>query len=126
MEEQNKIIKANKTSLWRVLERFAERQPKKALYLMLGLIFFSTIFSIGNLIYIQKVSIPEYETLKKQNVLTDAATSFSSSLKETEKIMDIREVLKELEYYQKKKMLSPSDSSRIKYLLDKYKINNSR
>ncbi|OCA69121.1 hypothetical protein BBI01_18100 [Chryseobacterium artocarpi] len=126
MEEHDKIIKENKTSLWRGLERFAERQPKKTFYLMFGLIFFSTIFSIGNLIYIHKVSIPEYETLKGQNVLTDAATSFSSSLKETEKIMDIREAIKELEYYQKKKMLSPSDSSRIKYLLDKYKIKYSR
>lgn len=126
MEEQNNITKAKTTSLWRGLERFAERQPKKTFYLMFGLIFFSTLFSIGNLIYIQKVSIPEYETMKKQNVFTDATTSFGSSLKETEKIMDIREALKELEYYQKKKMLSPSDSSRIRYLLDKYKINNSR
>lgn len=126
MEEQDKISNVKTASIWRGLERFAERQPKKTFYLMFGLIFFSTLFSIGNLIYIQKVSIPEYETMKKQNVLTDVETSFSSSLKETEKIMDIREALKELEYYQKKKMLSPSDSSRIKYLLDKYKINNSR
>ncbi|MDC8105021.1 hypothetical protein MTQ00_10760 [Chryseobacterium sp. B21-037] len=126
MEEQNKIVEANTDSLWRGLERFAERQPKKTFYLMFGLIFFSTVFSVGNLIYIQKVSIPEYEKMKKQNVLTDASTSFSSSLKETQKIMDIREALKELEYYQKKKILNPSDSSRIKYLLEKYKINNSR
>lgn len=126
MEEQNKIIEANTDSLWRGLERFAERQPKKTFYLMFGLIFFSTVFSVGNLIYIQKVSIPEYEKMKKQNVLTDASTSFSSSIKETQKIMDIREALKELEYYQKKKILNPSDSSRIKYLLEKYKINNSR
>ncbi|KUJ56407.1 hypothetical protein [Chryseobacterium aquaticum] len=126
MEQQNKIISKNPSTLWKSVEQFAERQPKKTFYLMFGLIFLSTLFSIGNLIYIQKVSIPEYETMKKQNVLKDAATSFNSSFTETEKILDIREALKELDYYRKKKILSSSDSSRIKYLLDKYNINNSR
>ncbi|EFK33186.1 MULTISPECIES: hypothetical protein [Chryseobacterium group] len=126
MEQQNKIISKNPSTIWKSVEQFAERQPKRTFYLMFGLIFLSTLFSIGSLIYIQKVSIPEYETMKKQNVLKDAATSFNSPFTETEKILGIREALKELDYYRKKKILSSSDSSRIKYLLDKYNINNSR
>lgn len=93
---------------------------------MFGLIFFSVLFSIGNLIYVQKVSVPQYEKMKKQNILTDATASFGVGVRETEKIMDIRQALKELDYYRRKTVLSTSDSVRIKYLLDKYQIKNNR
>jgi hypothetical protein len=53
MEQQNKIISKNPSTIWKSVEQFAERQPKRTFYLMFGLIFLSTLFSIGSLIYIR-------------------------------------------------------------------------
>ncbi|MBT2621302.1 hypothetical protein [Chryseobacterium sp. ISL-6] len=126
MEKQQKIMNSEKILLWKRAEHFAEKYPQKAFYIMFGLIFFSVLFTIGNLVYVQKVSVPEYEKMKKQNILKDATTSFGATVRETEKIMDLRQALKELDYYRRKTVLSTSDSVRIKYLLDKYQIKNTR
>lgn len=126
MEQQQKIISNEKITLWKRAEHFAEKQPKKTFYIMFGLIFFSVLFTIGNLIYVHKVSVPEYEKMKRQNILTDATNSFGKTVKEAENILDMREALKELEYYRRKKVLSASDSIRIRYLLDKYQIKNKQ
>jgi hypothetical protein len=126
MEKQQELTNKEKLLLWKRVEHFAEKQPKRTFYMMFGLILFSVLFSIGNLIYVQKVSVPEYEKMKKENILKDATSSLGATVKETEKIMDIREALKELEYYRRKTVLSTSDSARIKYLLDKYHIKNKR
>jgi len=123
MKQHQESTGEEKISLWNRVEFFAERQPKKAFYIMFGMIFLSVLISIGNLIYVQKVSVPEYEKLKKENVLKNATTSLGVPIRETENIMDMRDALKELEYYRGKASLSPSDSVRIKYLLDKYQIN---
>lgn len=126
MEKSQKIISNERISLWKRAEHFAEKYPQRTFYIMFGLIFFSVLFSIGNLIYVQKVSVPQYEKMRKQNILTDATASFGATVRETEKIMDIRQALKELDYYRRKTVLSASDSVRIKYLLDKYQIKNKR
>jgi hypothetical protein len=126
MGKQQELVNQERLPFWEKLEHFAEKQPKRTFYMMYGLILFSVLFSIGNLIYVQKVSVPEYEKMKKDNILKDATSSFGATVKETEKIIDIREALKELEYYRRKTVLSTSDSARIKYLLDKYHIKNKR
>lgn len=120
--EKETTVKKEKSPIWEKLERFAEKQPRKSFYIMFGLIFFSVLFSIGNLIYIQKVSVPKYEKMKKENIFKDATTSLGTPIRETEKILDMREAMKELEYYRRKTALNGSDSIRIKYLLDKYQI----
>lgn len=126
MEKSNALKQKETSSLWKRIEDFAVRQPKKTFYIMFGIIFCSLVFSIGNLIYIEKVAVPEYESLKKENIFKDASNSLGTPIRETEKILDIREVLKELDYYRSKKVLTASDSLRIKYLLDKYQIQNRR
>lgn len=120
--EKETTIKKEKSPLWKRVENFAESQPRKAFYIMFGLILFSVLFSIGNLIYIQKVSVPKYEKMKKENIFKDATNSLATPIRETEKILDMREAMKELEYYRRKTVLNGSDSIRIKYLLDKYQI----
>ncbi|WP_312081955.1 hypothetical protein [Epilithonimonas hominis] len=120
--EKETTIKKEKSPLWKRVENFAESQPRKSFYIMFGLILFSVLFSIGNLIYIQKVSVPKYEKMKKENIFKDATNSLATPIRETEKIMDMREAMKELEYYRRKTALNGSDSIRIKYLLDKYQI----
>lgn len=120
--EKETTIKKEKSPLWKRVENFAESQPRKAFYIMFGLILFSVLFSIGNLIYIQKVSVPKYEKMKKENIVKDATNSLATPIRETEKILDMREAMKELEYYRRKTVLNGSDSIRIKYLLDKYQI----
>ena len=120
--EKETTIKKEKSPLWKRVENFAESQPRKAFYIMFGLILFSVLFSIGNLIYIQKVSVPKYEKMKKENIFKDATNSLATPIRETEKIMDMREAMKELEYYSRKTVLNGSDSIRIKYLFDKYQI----
>lgn len=126
MGKKQELTSQEKLPFWEKLEHFAAKQPKRTFYMMFGLILFSVIFSIGNLIYVQKVSVPEYEKMKKENILKDGTSSLGETVKETEKIMDIREALKELEYYRRKKVLNTSDSARINYLLDKYHIKNKR
>ncbi len=123
--EKEIVPKKNETSPFlKKIERFAEKHPQKAFYIMFGLIFFSVLFSIGNLIYIEKVSVPNYEKIKNENIFKDATTSLGTPIRQTEKILDMREALKELEYYRRKTTLTSSDSMRIKFLLDKYHINN--
>lgn len=120
--EKETIIKKEKSPIWEKLEHFAEKQPRKSFYIMFGLILFSVLFSIGSLIYIQKVSVPKYEKMKNENIFKDAIISLGTPIRETEKILDMREAMKELDYYRRKTILSASDSIRIKYLLDKYQI----
>lgn len=126
MKKQKNLRNENNVTLWKRVEYFAAHQPKKTFYIMFGLIFFSVVFSIGNLIYVQKVSLPEYELLKKDNIFNNASASLGAPIRETEKILDLRDALKELDYYRRKPALSSSDSIRIKYLLDKYKINKRK
>lgn len=126
MEKKQESANQEKLPFWEKLEHFAAKQPKRTFYMMFGLILFSVLFSIGNLIYVQKVSVPEYEKMKKANILNEATSSFGATVQQTEKIIDIRDALKELEYYRRKTALSTSDSARIKYLLDKYHIKNKR
>lgn len=116
------IIKKENSPLWKRMENFAKKQPQKSFYIMFGLILCSILFSIGNLIYIQKVSVPKYEKMKKENIFKDATISLGTPIRETEKIIDMKEAIKELDYYRRKTVLTNSDSIRIKYLLDKYQI----
>lgn len=124
--EKETTIKKEKYPIWEKLEHFAENQPRKSFYIMFGLILFSVLFSIGNLIYIQKVSVPKYEKMKNENIFKDAIISLGTPIRETEKILDMREAMKELEYYRTKTVLNGSDSIRIKYLLDKYQIQEMK
>lgn len=120
--EKEIMTTKEKSTFWKRIENFAEKQPRKAFYIMFGLITFSVIFSIGNLIYIQKVSVPKYEKMKKENIFKDATHSFETPFREAGNIMDMREAMKELDYYRRKTVLSSSDSIRIKYLLEKYHL----
>ena len=60
--------------------------------------------------------------MKKENIFKDATNSFETPIREAGNIMDMREAMKELDYYRRKTVLSSSDSIRIKYLLDKYHL----
>jgi hypothetical protein len=122
MEKKQESANKVKLPFWKKLEHFAEQQPRRTFYMMFCMILFSVLFSIGNLIYVQKVSVPEYKKMKEDNILEDVTSSFDSTVEQTGEIMDMREALKELEYYRRKTVLSTSDSARIKYLLDKYHI----
>lgn len=138
MQESKDIIKENQPietttalkSRWKFpyedkIKKFAKEKPKKAFYIMCGLVVLSFFITIGKLIYTQKVLVPQYEALQKESVFKDGKTTLGAPIEATQRIMEVKDVLKELDYYKKKSVLTKSDSLRIEYLIDKYKKHGS-
>lgn len=102
------------------IKRFAKEKPKQAFRIMFGLIVLSFFITIGRLIYTQQVLVPQYKQMKSDGIFKEATTSLGAPIQATQKIMEIKDVLKELDYYKNKSVLTKADSLRIEYLIDKY------
>lgn len=102
------------------IKKFAKEKPKQAFRIMFGLIILSFFITIGRLIYTQQVLVPQYNQMKSDGIFKKATTSLGAPIEATQKIMEIKDVLKELDYYKNKSVLTKSDSLRIEYLIDKY------
>lgn len=103
------------------IKEYAQRKPRETFTIMLALVVLSVIFSISNYLYVERVSKPKYEELKKKNFLNGASNALTTSLWQTEQVLDIRGDMKELEFYKTKEHLTRQDSIRVRYLIDKYK-----
>lgn len=109
--------------LFTKIKAYAKEKPKKTFIIMFSMVLFSVIISIGQWIYVQNVEVPKYEKMRKTNIFEKAGNSLSAPVQATENVMEIRQIMKELEYYKAKPHLTKQDSIRIKYLIDKYKLN---
>lgn len=105
---------------------FVKQKPKKAYFIMVGITFVSLLFTIGHIIYTKTVIVPEYNAMKNRNIFQGASNSLLEPVVATQQALDIKEALTELEYYRSKKVLTATDSLRVKYLIDKYSNNDKK
>lgn len=129
--ENSKEIEIEKVIGWKTnfknkITAYVKEQPKKAYIIMVSATLFSLLFTIGNMIYTQKVVVPRYEELSKKNIFSGAANSIASPVNKAKEALEIKEVLSELEYFRNKENLTANDSLRIKYLIYKYKKNDEK
>lgn len=108
------------------IKSFVKEKPKKAYFIMVGITFISLLFTIGHIVYTKTVVVPEYNAMKNSNIFKGATNSLLEPVVATQKALDIKEVLTELEYYRSKRVLTATDSLRVKYLIDKYRTNDKK
>lgn len=118
----------DKNEFWLVttIKTYAKEKPKQTFIVMFSLVVLSVIISVGHLIYVRQVEVPKYREMKKTNIFQGAGSSLTAPIEATENVLELREVIKELEYYKAKPELTKQDSIRIKYLIDKYKVKSKK
>lgn len=108
------------------IKSFVKEKPKKAYFIMVGITFLSLLFTIGHIVYTKIVVIPEYNAMKNKNIFKGASNSILEPVVATQQVLNKKEILNELDYYQSKKVLTAADSLRVKYLIDKYRNNDKK
>lgn len=108
------------------IKKFVAEKPKKAYFIMLGITFVSLVFTIGHIVYTKTVIVPEYNAMKNRNIFQGASNTILEPVIATQQALDIKEVMSELDYYKSKKVLTATDSLRVKYLIDKYRHNDKK
>ena len=124
----NESLAEEKRELWIVtkIKTYAKEKPKETFIIMFSLVVLSVIISVSHLIYVRQIEVPKYREMKKTNIFQGAENSLSAPITATENVLDLRDAMKELEYYKSKPVLTKQDSTRIKYLIDKYNVKPKR
>lgn len=102
------------------IKNYVLREPRKVYFIMIGICLFSIIYNLGSYFYTESVVKPEYEEMMKSSLIKGAKSNLSMPVKAIENVSDMKQDLKELDYYKNKDVLTKKDSLRIKYLIDKY------
>lgn len=118
-----------KKDFWFVakIKAFAKADPKRAFYIMMGLLIISIVGSIAQYIYIDQVVTPRFKERSEVNLVGDFEETYQQGDEEVkqESFFELQQVMRELEYYKQKEVLTKDDSIRIKYLIDKYNPNDN-
>jgi len=124
----NESLAEEKREIWIVtkIKTYAKEKPKETFIIMFSLVVLSVIISVSHLIYVRQIEVPKYREMKKTNIFQGAGNSLSAPITATENVLDLRDAMKELEYYKSKPVLTKQDSTRIKYLIDKYNVKPKR
>jgi hypothetical protein len=112
--------------LFTMIKSYAKRKPKNTFIIMFSLVVLSFIISISQFIYVRNVEVPKYEQMRKKNIFKGVENDLTEPVKATKNVIELQNVIEELDYYKVKKNLTKQDSIRIKYLIDKYKINSKK
>jgi len=107
--------------LWNKIETWIRKHPKRTYYILMTILLLTTCSAFFNLFFKREKKQPQ----NHKTIESTSSTNNSSLTNDALEMYEMERDKRELDYYKQKgaKNLTPEETEKAKYLIDKYQAN---